>query len=56
MALTQEQLDRVDNLCIEIRDLCGRIIQRKREINETSIEVLVWARDKLRNVNNAFRW
>ena len=34
MALTQEQLDRIENLCLEIRDLSGRIVQRKREITE----------------------
>jgi len=56
MVLTQEQLDKIENLCIEIRDLCGRVIQRKRELPISSIDDLTGARDRLRGINNALRW
>ena len=56
MALTQEQIDKIDITCIEIRDTCGRIMQRERELPTSSIEELIAIRDRIRSVNNALRW
>jgi hypothetical protein len=51
-----EQEDMISLQCTEIRDICGRLVERKRELSLDAIEAIKETLLKLRAINNGLRW
>jgi hypothetical protein len=56
MALDQQQRDTLREHCNEIRDICGRLVERGGELSMTELTELAEIRQKLRNLKGSLRW
>jgi|WetSurMetagenome_2_1015567.scaffolds.fasta_scaffold37101_6 hypothetical protein len=56
MTLSQEQRDRAQAICTEIKDSCERIHQRVNELNELTLPKLEEARGIIRTLIRGLKW
>jgi len=56
MTLSQEQRDKAQAMCMEIKDSCERIYQRSNELNEITLPKLEEARSIIRTLVRGLKW